>query len=131
VSAVTAYPLPLRKAVEHILTQPSEDGGLSQARCRCDTLDEIGVVATVLDHPRCMQQLVYESVAEQQLVSSKNRVEADSDSTRRDPQPTSSEQLVGVKFESGHTKTTLLLWEPLDSQVLAKVTQKRRIVLSK
>jgi hypothetical protein len=130
VSAVTAYPLPLRKTIEYLLTQPSEDGRLSQARCRCDTLDEIGVVATVLDHPRCMQQLVYESVAEQQLVSSKNRVEADSDSTRRDPQPTSSEQLVGVKFESGHTKTTLLFWEPLDSQVLAKVTQERRIILS-
>lgn len=77
-----------------------------------------------------MQQLVYESVAEQHLVSSKNRIEADSDSTWCDPQSTSSEQLVGVEFESGHTKTTLLIREPLDSQVLAKVTQERSIVLS-
>ena len=88
------------------------------------------MVAPVLDHPRCMQQLVYESVTKQHLISSKNWVEADSDRTRSDPQSAPSEQLVGVEFESGHTKTTLLIREPLDGQVLAKMTQERRIVLS-
>ena len=69
-------------------------------------------------------------MAKQHLIPSKNRVEADSDSTRGNPQATSSEQLIGIEFESGHTKPTLLIREPLDCQVLAKVSQEWSIVLS-
>ena len=69
-------------------------------------------------------------MAKQHLILSKNRVEADSDSTRGNPQAASSEQLIGVEFESGHTKPTLLIREPLDCQVLAKVSQEWSIVLS-
>ena len=69
-------------------------------------------------------------MAKQHLILSKNRVEADSDSTRGNPQAASSEQLIGVEFESGHTKATLLIREPLDCQVLAKVPQEWSIVLS-
>jgi len=83
--AVTADPLSLRKAVQYFLPQSPEDWGLGQAWCGGDLLDELCVVAAVLDHSRRVQQFVYEGVAEQHLVTGEYGVEADCDSARRDP----------------------------------------------